>query len=314
MIFRRREDYRSVATVFVTLGLMAYGFINPPQTWWGMLLLCAAAAEMSFVCAVISHNTLHVPIFKPRPLNKAMQVLLTWATGDTVSAFVPSHNLGHHTHLQTAKDSMRTSKLRFRWNFLNQLLFTFVVGGDVVKGTYRYIWAMRKRKRTWFNQWALEAAALALVFLTLPFINLQSFLLYIMIPYVFSSWGIIGINFIQHDGCDPNHRYNHSRSFVDPLTNWWTFNNGYHAMHHERPGMHWADLPAAHREQLSPHVHPSLEQKSLPMFLFKTFVWPGKRLTYDGKPLVLPDPIPDASWVPTPKETAPLAVSLGAES
>ena len=312
MFFRRREDYRSVATVFVTLAIMASGFIWPPSTWWGMALLSIAAAQMSFICAVISHNTMHVPVFRQRPLNKAMQVLLTLATGDAVSAFVPSHNLGHHTHLQTAKDAMRTSKLRFKWNILNQVLFTFVVGGDVLKGTYRYIWAMRTKKRTWFNQWALETAAQVLVFATLPFVNWHSFLLYIAVPYVFSSWGIIGINFVQHDGCDADHRYNHSRSFTGRLTNWWTFNNGYHAMHHERPGLHWADLPAAHREQLGPHVHPSLEQKSLIMYCIKAYVWPGKRVTYDGKPVVLPEPVADDSWVPTPRG-ARVAVSLGAE-
>ena len=312
MIFRRKEDYRSVATVLATLAIMALGFIWPPTTWWTQALLCIAAAQMSFVSAVISHNTMHVPVFKQKRLNKGMQVLLTLATGDPVSAFVPSHNLGHHTHLQTAKDAMRTSKLRFKWNLLNQLLFTFVVGGDVAKGTYRYIWAMRTRKRTWFNQWVLEMSALAVVFVTLPFINVQSFLLYVLIPYVFSSWGIIGINFVQHDGCDPNHRYNHSRSFTGGWINWWTFNNGYHAMHHERPGLHWADLPAAHREQLTPHVHPALEQKSLFMYCVRAYVWPGHRVTYDGRPLVLPEPIPDASWVPTPRET-PLSASLGAE-
>ncbi len=313
MLFRRREDYRSVATVFATLAIMGSGFIWPPQTWWGMTLLCLVAAQMSFVCAVISHNTMHVPVFKPKSLNKAMQVLLTLATGDSVSAFVPSHNLGHHTHLQSAKDTMRTSKLRFRWNLLNQLLFTFVVGRDVVRSTYRYIWAMRTKKRNWFNQWALETSVLAVVFVTLPFVNWHSFLLYIAIPYVFSSWGIIGINFVQHDGCDPDHQYNHSRSFTGRLTNWWTFNNGYHAMHHERPGMHWADLPAAHAKMLSPHVHPSLEQKCLIRYCIKTYIWPGQRLTYDGKPVVLPEPVPDASWIVPPREM-PASASFGAEA
>jgi len=117
---------------------------------------------------------------------------------------------------------------------------------------------------------------------------------------------------VQHDGCDANHKYNHSRSFTGALTNWWTFNNGYHAIHHEFPGMHWSELPAAHRERLGPHIHPSLDQKSLILYCIRAYVWPGQRLTYDGHPVVLPDPVPDATRVPQPRKM-PASVSLGAE-
>ena len=264
------------------MAIMASGFIWPPGTWWGMALLCIACAQMSFVCAVISHNTMHVPVFRPKPLNKFMQVLLTVTTGDPVSAFVPSHNLGHHTHLQTAKDAMRTSKLRFRWNFLNQLLFTFVVGGDVMKGTYRYIWAMRTRKRTWFNQWALEMSALAVVFVTLPFINLSSFVLYIFVPYVFSSWGIIGINFV-HDT-----RTIGTTTRAASLAAGSTGGHSTTATTRCTTSVRGCTGPTCRpRTASSSHRTSSgLEQKSLLMYCFRAYIWPGHRLTYDGKPLV----------------------------
>ena len=41
------------------------------------------------------------------------------------------------------------------------------------------------------------------------------------------------------------------------------------------------------------------------------FGWPGQRVTYEGKPLVLPEEGPDEEWIPGPKET-PTDVSLGA--
>ncbi len=39
------------------------------------------------------------------------------------------------------------------------------------------------------------------------------------------------------------------------------------------------------------------------VYLVKTFVWPGRRVTFDGKPVVLPPLVPDESWIPEPKET-----------
>jgi hypothetical protein len=35
----------------------------------------------------------------------------------------------------------------------------------------------------------------------------------------------------------------------------------------------------------------------------KAYVWPGKRLTYDGKPLVLGPPREDEDWLPTVART-----------
>lgn len=312
VMLKRTADIRALAFIFFSLGVQAAGFVLLPESWALKILLCIAACQTSFVVAVISHNTMHCPMFRSKFLNRIVQFLLTLGQGDAVSSFVPGHNLGHHTHLQEPKDTMRTTKLRFRWNLLNQLLFMFVIGGDLVKHTYRYVWSMKGRKRTWFRQFVAETIVLVAAYGSLLwFFGLEPFLLYAFIPHVFASWGIIGINFVQHDGCDANHPVNHSRNFVGSLVNWWTFNNGYHGIHHMHPGLHWSLLPEAHAKELSPTIHPALEQASLLKYCWQAYVSPGKRVTYDGKPLELPAPVEDESWVPTAADMS--NVSLGAE-
>ena len=64
----------------------------------------------------------------------------------------------------------------------------------------------------------------------------KKFLLYVLVPHQYAAWGIITMNFLQHDGCDEDTEYNHSRNFVGKLVNWWTYNNGFHAIHHMRAG------------------------------------------------------------------------------
>lgn len=282
-----------------SLGIQALGFVVMPEGWASRILLCVAACQTSFVCAVIAHNTLHCPMFSSKEANRVVQYLLSLATGDAVSSFVPGHNLGHHTHLQTAKDTMRTSKLRFRWNLLNQLLFMFVVGGALVRHTYRYVWSMKGRRPKWFRQFLSEMVLVGGVYATLiAFFGIVPFLLYAFIPHTYASWGIIGINFVQHDGCDPHDPVNHSRNFTGRLVNWWTFNNGYHGIHHMHPSLHWSLLPEAHAQELSPTIHSSLEQPSLIKYCIEAYVWPGRRVTYRGDPFVLPPLVPDESWVP----------------
>ncbi|MCP3918149.1 MAG: hypothetical protein GY711_21580 [bacterium] len=42
-------------------------------------------------------------------------------------------------------------------------------------------------------------------------------LVFLAVPYLFGQWAIIAINQVQHDGCDPTSRYNHSRNHVGRL-------------------------------------------------------------------------------------------------
>jgi fatty acid desaturase len=191
---------------------------------------------------------------------------------------------------------MRTSKLRFRWNLLNQLLFLPGVALAITRAENAYtLWA-RKRRPRWFRQFVLESAVFYGVYAALLLTDWRRFLIYVWIPHLYAAWGIVGINFVQHDGCDETHPVNHSRNFVGKLVNWFTFNNGYHGIHHMKPSLHWSLAPAEHARLLSPTIHPSLEQRSLLAYLWRAYVWPGKRVDYRGAPVVLPARAADEPW------------------
>jgi hypothetical protein len=52
-----------------------------------------------------------------------------------------------------------------------------------------------------------------------------------------------------------------------------------------------------------------LEQPSLFGYMFAAYVYPGKRITYDGKPMTV-NQKPDIDWVAASRDTA--AAELGA--
>ncbi|MEM7447407.1 MAG: fatty acid desaturase [Myxococcota bacterium] len=312
-MLRFREDIRSLTFVAIQLSLCGAGFLIQPESWVFRIALVTSCCLFSFFCAVITHNTVHVPMFRRRGLNRLMQVVLTLCYGHPVSAFVPGHNLSHHVHTQSAKDVMRTTKLRFRWNLLNQIFFLSTISRSIIRGEWVYTRAMRTQRPRWFRQLILETIVYLGFNAGLIYLDWHSWLLYVFIPHQYAAWGIVGINFIQHDGCNPSSPYNHSRNFVGRWVNWWTFNNGFHGMHHLRPGLHWSLLPREHARVLAPHIHPNLEQTSLLAYAFQAFVWPGKRLDYLGNPVVLPPSVRDEDWVPNIHST-PAEVSLGAEA
>jgi fatty acid desaturase len=171
---------------------------------------------------------------------------------------------------------------------------------------------MRTERPRWYRQFLLEWAIFGAVQVTLLVLNPLAFVCMQFIPHTAAASGIIGINFLQHDGCDQDSEYNHSRNLVGPWINWWAFNNGYHTVHHAKPGLHWTKLPEVHATDVHPHIHPNLEVPNFFTYFFSAYVFPGKRLDYLGNPYSPPEEGPDESWIPG-RNSTPWEVSLGAE-
>lgn len=308
---RHAADVRTLAIVasYYLSTLLVWTFA-PLDPW--ALPLTLLLGWMSWLVATITHNTVHCPIFRARWANQLMQVVLTLGYGHPVSAYVPGHNLSHHRYTQQAEDVMRTTKVRYRWNLLNGLLFVPTVIPAILKNDRAFIRAMRHERPRWFRQLRRETAVFVGVNLALIALDWQRFLLFWYAPHVMAAFGIIGINFAQHDGCDEGHPYNHSRNFTGPFLNWVTCNNGYHTVHHMRPGLHWSKLPVAHENDVRPHIDPRLDEPSLVAYLWRAFIWPGRRLRYDGTPVHLAERVQDVSWVKG--TTLPDGLEMGAES
>ncbi len=305
-MLRYRADIRTLGMLTTYAVLCTAGFIVQPRGWLAVAWV-AVTAFVAWFCAVIAHNVVHCPVFKRRWMNKAMQVWVSLSYGFPISDYIPGHNLSHHRFTQLAEDVMRTTKVRFKWNLLNILFFMVAVTPAILRGNARYKKLKGPLAREWNRQLMLEAVIVWSVKIVLTALDWRSALMFVWVPHLFANWGIVSINFLQHDGCDENHPVNHSRNFTGALMNWLCFNNGYHGIHHIEPGLHWSLTPAAHAERVHPELHPALEQKNLLAYAFKAFVWPARRVTFDGKPVVLPPLEPDRDWV-KPEDVADASV------
>src|SRR5262249_13785968 len=100
---------------------------------------------------------------------------------------------------------------------------------------------------------------------------------FVVIPQLYGARCILRINLIQHDGCDVMSEWNHSRNFVGRAFNWIMCNNGYHTIHHNRAGLHWSVLAEAHRLDVAPPIDPSLDERSMLVYLARTYLWNFRR-------------------------------------
>lgn len=308
-MLRFRADVRPLGFNALYFALTALAFwprLELPV--WVRVAMFAVICVTSFQGAVQTHNAVHTPVFKQRWLNKVYQVVLTLTYGHPVSSYVPGHNLSHHKHTQKLKDIMRTSKARFRYNLFNGLFFFFLVTPGIMNADLAYTKSTRLTHPRWYRQAKIEMAALQIVQLSLlawsyfGLHDLSRFFFFWFIPHTYAAWGIVTMNLLQHDGCDEDTEYNHSRNFVGRFVNWWVFNNGFHTVHHHQPGLHWSLTRDAHAKLVAPHIHENLDQKSLAGYIWRTYFL-NRRLDYLGNPVVLPPPGKDEPWIPRPEET-----------
>src|SRR5690606_13150225 len=156
----------------------------PSELWLAVPLFLATCA-FSFFGAVITHNTIHCPVFVSRAVNRVFQVVLSLTYGSAVSAFVPGHNLSHHKHVQTSKDVMRTTKVRHEWNFLNMIEFAPKVGVAIMKNDAAYVGAMKGTHKKWFQQYRIETAVVVLSTIALFILDWKKALIYWQIPHLY---------------------------------------------------------------------------------------------------------------------------------
>ncbi len=293
-LVRRREDWRQVGIVLLYLALLL-GMVFVPAMRHPLPFVLACG--LSFLNAVVIHNHMHKGVFQSKRLNDVWRWVISFGALYPASANIPGHNLVHHHFEDEGQpDWVDPHIVSFRWNLLNMLHFPNVAGPRTFDGVQR--WAQTTKYPNFSRQYAVELAFAFGITGALLIYDFWGALLFVVVPQLWGARGILRINLIQHDGCATQTEWNHSRNFVGRAFNWVMCNNGYHTIHHNRPGVHWADLPALHQREVVPQMDPRLDEPSMLGYLFRTYVWPGLR----ARDPVLPTGV--GAWQPAPAGAA----------
>lgn len=283
-MLRYAADRKSIAFAVVHLAGMGAAFAFAPRGALGWLVV-AIVAFSAFVELISTHNAMHSPIFVNRTANRLWQCMLSLTFTYPASVMVPVHNVSHHLHLQTDKDVLRTTDLRHRYNLLNLLHHVLIGTVHVHVLNVSYARAARKKSPKWFAHVLVELAVVLSVAAVLIAVDWKAFLQFVLLPSVLGQSMIIGLGFSQHDGCDAGSAHNHSRNFVGPVLNWLIFDNGFHTIHHDKPGLHWSLARAEHERLVVPAIAPRLNEASILRYIVVACILPGGRIRYDGSPV-----------------------------
>jgi fatty acid desaturase len=156
-----------------------------------------------------------------------------------------SHHIGMH-HIENNMEDDTSSTLAYQrdnWKDFLAYFFKFLIAGP--KDTILYLYH-RKRKKLYMRFTTGEYVYMAFC-IVMCFVALKATLWVFVIPLLFARLVMMLGNWTQHsfiDGDDPENLYTNSINCINTKYNHVCWNDGYHIIHHLRPGMHYTDMPA----------------------------------------------------------------------
>jgi len=266
-MLRHAADIRTLIYMAVTTALLVVQWSRDSFS----SVLFVACLFMAVSVSVIAHNHNHLTLWKSKKLNALTDYWLTLFYGFPAFVWIPTHNQNHHKFNNRDGDYTRTYRYTEKTNLFTLLTYPTVSGfhqqkpiRDFLKKQYS-----TNRRRFWFyiSQYVLLVGFLVTAFV----VDWQKALLYILVPQQVSLYVVLIFNYVQHVHADEESPVNHSRNIVGPLMNLLLFNNGLHTVHHDNPGMHWSDAPAAHAK-IADKLDPRLNEQSFWWFLIRVYM------------------------------------------
>jgi fatty acid desaturase len=242
-MLRRDADRRALLWMSVAVAVAAGSWCFPPARPW----LLPLGIYFSFSAGLIAHAHNHCPMFHSRAANQLFNLLLTPFFGFPVFVWVAGHNRQHHKFTNGPGDPSAGWRL-FHGHHLVSAIVTplFVMVYEPVVGPF-LVDAWRRRRRL-FVMYLLQLAVYAALGAAALAADWRGFVWAFVLPGGFGLYALHYVNYIQHVHCDPSSEFAHSRDWTGRLVNFFTFNQGFHTVHHNRPGAHWSEWRTLHEE------------------------------------------------------------------
>ena len=224
-------------------------FTPLPATWWWIIAVPYFYVSQFYLkgsFGLMFHCLCHRKLFKA-PYQKPLLTYLTWIIcplfGHAPEGYF-SHHMGMH-HIENNMPDDTSSTMHYQRDSLKDFLayfFKFIAVGVI--NTIRYLFN-RKRKKLYQRLTAGEYIYLAFC-IAMCFVNLKATLVVFVIPLLFARLVMMLGNWTQHSFIDPDkpeNLFTSSINCINTVYNKKCWNDGYHIVHHLRPGMHYTDMP-----------------------------------------------------------------------
>lgn len=283
MLKRHLNDQRDAPMVDLILNVIAYFLVVIPLMFYLSLSTSPRLRSCCHIVGILNvllhylgllprfllmlHYASHKPAFKSRSLNMLLLWVLPPLFGMPCGVYKPHHCTMHHIENNHGLDIsatdfyQRDSALHFLCYWFR---FTFLIGFELP------LYTIRTRRWQWLNQILLG------IFLWLSVIRLGYLVSplatrwLLVVPFFTCFFALSFGNWSQHMFVNPeNSRSNYQLTYncIDAYANRKTFNDGYHVVHHNIPGLHWSEMPTYfHKNIAKHHDHDAITFRYLDFF------------------------------------------------
>lgn len=240
---RDRSDIRPVALVLAAL-LASLGPFVVALPLWALTAVWLLNIYLRTFSAFAQHNQAHLKVFSWRPLNQIYDVLLAQCTGYTTTLWELHHVRGHHRHFLKPEDDVasiinpKTGKVFSVWHY--------ALHGNlrIHRDSIRIGRSERKAgRKSLLGALAVYTGLQTMITVALlvwhPWLTLAFF----VVPNFATAYLIWWQSHAHHLNVPRQTAYDGSVTVVGRRFNFQTFNIGHHTAHHEKPTLHWAQLP-----------------------------------------------------------------------
>ena len=234
----------SIHILVIPVAILLYTPVLQGWYWWAAYVPYFYVSQMYFKgrFGLMLHCISHRKLFKKS--YTWMNHWIIWIVcpffGHTPETYFVHHMAMHHVENNMYEDA--SSTLPYRRDSLRGFIayvsrFLFLGFRD----TFMYLFNRKRKKlymRLTFGEMSFFAFCIAMCFL-----NFTATLFIFIIPFLFARVVMMLGNWAQHAFVDPANLDDNTINCINTKYNKICWNDGYHAVHHIRPALHYTEIP-----------------------------------------------------------------------
>jgi fatty acid desaturase len=237
----------AIHILVIPSAIVLYTSLLDGWQWWLLYIPYFYISQMYFKgrFGLMLHCISHRKLFK-----KAYNWMYNWTIwvvcpffGHTPETYFVHHMAMHHVENNMPDDA--SSTMKYQRDSLGG--FLKYVGRFLILGfrdTFMYLFSRNRKKL--YMRLTYGEITFYLFCIGMCFVNFQATLWIFIIPFVFARVVMMLGNWAQHsflDKNDPEDMFTSAINCVNTKYNHTCWNDGYHTVHHLRPGLHYLEIP-----------------------------------------------------------------------
>jgi hypothetical protein len=160
--------------------------------------------------------------------------------GHTPETYFVHHMGMHHVANNMLDDASSTLPYQrdSLWGFLAYVGRFLILG---FRDTFMYFF--RNKRKKFYMRLAAGELSFYIFCIGMSYVNFKATLFIFIIPFVFARIVMMLGNWTQHAFVNPEDLEDNSINCINTKYNKICWNDGYHAVHHHRPALHYTDIP-----------------------------------------------------------------------